>query len=301
MAEKKGSGDSLKINNTEWGMAIGALLLIDCLELGLDLLFGIGVFANPFIDILVNLLWPTYLHLRGVNLKSTKMLATLFTGGLLQFIPGFDGFWAIEGFVVMLTSKTEEKIKEKTGIDVEKIAAKAEGATGSPESASAEASAETETEKSEEPNKTSGSESPHTKNEPTDATDEESENRDNEESGNASEKVEGEEKSETPEEEVDKKSGGEDERKTGGENINGGKNKSTARNIGSIFGTRGNNQPKGLFGTDVDRSVSTSNSDEDETKNNEPSQFRSNLLDLSLSYGERKKQRKKEDEESFDA
>jgi hypothetical protein len=94
---------------------------------------------------------------------------------------------------------------------------------------------------------------------------------------------------------VDKKSGGEDEKKTGGENKNGSKNKSTTRNSGSLFGTRGDNQTKGASGTGGNRPGSANNSDEDETKNNEPSQFRSNLLDLSLSYGERKKQREKED------
>lgn len=116
-----------KISNTEWGMAIFALLLIDLSEIGLDALFGIGAFTNPFIDLLVNMAWPTYLYLRGVNLKSAKNLATLLIGGGLQLIPGFDGFWAIEGTVIMFITKAEEKIKEKTGVDVEKIASSAEG------------------------------------------------------------------------------------------------------------------------------------------------------------------------------
>lgn len=127
---KKKSGGS-KISNTEWGMAIGVLLLIDLVEAGLDLLFGIGAFTNPFIDLAVNLLWPTYLYLRGVNLKSVRMFGTLIIGGALQEIPGFDGFWTIEGVIIMLIVKAEEKIKEETGVDAGKIgAAGAGGAAG---------------------------------------------------------------------------------------------------------------------------------------------------------------------------
>lgn len=130
--DKKGGGapppeSGSKISNTEWGMAIFALLIIDLIEIGLDALFGIGAFSNPFIDLLVNMAWATYLYLRGVNLKSAKNLATLLIGGGLQQLPGFDGFWAIEGTVIMFITKFEEKIKEKTGVDVEKMASAAEG------------------------------------------------------------------------------------------------------------------------------------------------------------------------------
>lgn len=123
-APKKGGS---KISNHEWGMAIGALLLIDLVEVGLDLFFDVGAFVNPFIDVVINLAWPTYLHLRGVDLKSQKVLITLILGALLQEIPDLDGFWALEGFVVMLAVKSEELIKKETGIDVGKLAAKAEG------------------------------------------------------------------------------------------------------------------------------------------------------------------------------
>src|SRR3989338_2192764 len=126
--DKKEGGS--KISDTEWGMAIGALLSIDLIEIGLDALFGIGAFVNPFIDWGVNLAWPTYLYLRGVNLKSVKNLATLITGGGLQMLPGFDGFWAIEGTVIMLITKAEEKIKKETGVDVEKLASATEGGGG---------------------------------------------------------------------------------------------------------------------------------------------------------------------------
>lgn len=123
-AKKKVKGDKeskSKISNTEWGIAIGVLLLIDIIEIGIDLLFGIGVFTNPFIDFFVNMTWVTYLYLRGVNLKSTKMVGTLVLGGSFQLIPGFDAFWAIEGLIVMLITKAEKKIKEETGVDVERI------------------------------------------------------------------------------------------------------------------------------------------------------------------------------------
>ncbi|MCR4311535.1 MAG: hypothetical protein NUV54_03170 [Candidatus Taylorbacteria bacterium] len=135
MAEKKHKkkrGGS-NITSTEWGMVIFALLLIDLIEIGLDALFGIGAFANPFIDLLVNMTWATYLYLRGVNLKSAKNLATLLIGGGLQMLPGFDGFWAIEGTVIMFITKFEDKIKKETGVDVERLAAA--GEAGAPERA----------------------------------------------------------------------------------------------------------------------------------------------------------------------
>ena len=119
-----------KISNTEWGMAIGALLLIDAVEIGLDLLFDIGLFVNPFIDLLVNMAWPTYLYLRGVNLKSAKMLFTLILGAVFQEIPDIDGLWAIEGIIVMSITKAEALIKKEAGVDVEKLAAPKAGGTG---------------------------------------------------------------------------------------------------------------------------------------------------------------------------
>ena len=76
--ENKGSGS--KISNTEWGMAIAILLLIDLAQIGLDFV-GIGIIANTFIDILVGMAWPTYLYLRGVNLKSVKMF-----GNIINFL-----------------------------------------------------------------------------------------------------------------------------------------------------------------------------------------------------------------------
>ncbi|MDO8483094.1 MAG: hypothetical protein Q7S86_04740 [bacterium] len=131
-SDKKEGGTPLpesgsKISNTEWGIVIGALFLIDAVEIGIDFLFGIGLFTNPFIDILVNMAWPTYLHLRGVNLKSAKMLGTLVLGAIFQEVPGIDGIWGIEGLIVMFITKAEQKIKKETGVDVERLAAAAEG------------------------------------------------------------------------------------------------------------------------------------------------------------------------------
>lgn len=126
--KKKGAKSTeSKISNTEWGMAIGVLLCVDIAEIGLDVVFGVGLVTDPLIDFVINLAWPNYLYLRGVNLKSAKMVGTLVVGGGLQLIPGFDGFWAIEGAIVFLIVKAEEKIKEETGIDVEKVASAGSG------------------------------------------------------------------------------------------------------------------------------------------------------------------------------
>src|SRR3989338_5700280 len=119
-----------KISNTEWGIVIGALFLIDAVEIGIDFLFGIGLFTNPFIDILVCMAWPTYLHLRGVNVKSAKMVGSFILSFIFQVVPAIDGIWGLEGLYVFFVVKAEEKIKKETGVDVEKLAAAKAGGTG---------------------------------------------------------------------------------------------------------------------------------------------------------------------------
>ena len=96
MAEKfwnpKGKGGP-KISNTEWGMVISLLGLIDLIQFGLDwigipFIANVGTIANRLIDVVTGLAWTTYLYLRGVNLKSVKtvgsILLTFFLEEILQ-------------------------------------------------------------------------------------------------------------------------------------------------------------------------------------------------------------------------
>ncbi len=288
-----------KISNTEWGMAIGALLLIDAVEVGLDLLFDIGAVTNPFIDLLVNMAWPTYLYLRGVNLKSAKMLFTLILGAFFQEIPDFDGFWAIEGVIVMGITKAEAIIKKETGVDVEKMAAAAEGgeagAAGEAGEAAAEAGAGAAEEGgiSDEAAEALGQESDASGQEQEsdnpygDESEEEKSNRMAGEEGDgeheiSDEDAENESKKNDSQSEEDK--GDKDKKK---------KNKpEEKRGGGSLFGGggRGRGGSGGLGSGNRDRYRSPEEKAEDERLS-----FHSNLLDLSDPYAARKK---KEGEET---
>lgn len=126
-----------KISNTEWGIVIGALFLIDAVEIGIDFLFGIGLFTNPFIDILVGMAWPTYLHLRGVNIKSAKMAASFILSFIFQVVPAIDGIWGIEGLYVFFAVKAERLVKRAA-----EVAAAAAAVAAAPETGGASLAAE---------------------------------------------------------------------------------------------------------------------------------------------------------------
>lgn len=119
-----------KISNTEWGIVIGALLLVDIIQLILDL-FVVGVVLNYAIEIIVGLSLPFYLHMRGENMADPKRLtAFLAVFGLEFFIPFVDGlpFWTMDGVYNYLLAKRRDKeadaahdieVKEKMQKDIQ--------------------------------------------------------------------------------------------------------------------------------------------------------------------------------------
>lgn len=151
--EKEGGS---KISNTEWWMVISLLGIIDIIQfvlnwIGIPFIATVGTIANRLIDVVVGLAWTTYLHLRGVDIKSTKMVGSIALTFFLEEIPDVDSLplWFADGIFIMLTVKAEELLKKETGIDAEKVASASEGGTeavsGDNESSEGEAGAETET------------------------------------------------------------------------------------------------------------------------------------------------------------
>jgi hypothetical protein len=105
--ERKGS----KIDNTEWGLAIGALLLIDIFQAVLDWMI-IGLFVNSFIDIFVGMCWAFYLYIRGVKMDTKKGGAFIITLLLETFGIGLDSapLWFIDGLITMSLDKADKKL-----------------------------------------------------------------------------------------------------------------------------------------------------------------------------------------------
>jgi hypothetical protein len=124
--EKKGS----KISNVEWGLIIGALLVIDLVQIGLDLLAEIGVVINRFIDIVVGLSLGFYLQMRGQSLINPKRLFGLLATFIGEEIPDVDAlpFWTLDGIFNMSISKSEEIMSKIPGGAV--VATALETATG---------------------------------------------------------------------------------------------------------------------------------------------------------------------------
>ncbi len=122
--EKKKKEDGSKISDTEWGMVISFLFIVDGIQLGLNFIgipfiATLGLLVNRFISFAMALAWPTYLYLRGVNLGGAKMISVVVTF-FVESIPNIDSLpmWGLEGIYMMALVKAEEKIKYETGVDV---------------------------------------------------------------------------------------------------------------------------------------------------------------------------------------
>ncbi len=112
-----------KISNTEWGMVIGALAIIDIIQLLLDLVV-IGVVVNYAIEIVVGMALPFYLHMRGEKMSDPKRLAAFaVTFGLEFFIPFVDGFpfWTADGIYNFVLAKKRDKEAEKQEREAEVV------------------------------------------------------------------------------------------------------------------------------------------------------------------------------------
>ena len=105
-----------KISNTEWGLVIGALFMIDGVQVGLDL-FVIGLIINRFVDIFVWLSFGLYLQLRGESLANPKRLIGLVVTFLGEEIPAADAlpFWGLDGLYNMFLSKSDKILSQVPG------------------------------------------------------------------------------------------------------------------------------------------------------------------------------------------
>lgn len=99
-----------KISNTEWGLVIGVLVVIDIVQFILDL-YIIGILANRIIDFGVGMALPFYLKIRGVKLDSKK-IGGMILAFLLEQIPGLDALplWSLDGVMNMMLDKADKKL-----------------------------------------------------------------------------------------------------------------------------------------------------------------------------------------------
>ncbi|MHB0978314.1 MAG: hypothetical protein ACYC1K_02865 [Minisyncoccota bacterium] len=118
-----------KISNLEWGLVIGAVAVVDVVQLFLNA-FAIGILANRFIDIVVGMALPFYFWIRGVKMNAKKILSLIasFVG---EEIPVLDTLplWTLDVILIMSWDKAEGKIEKAVPI-LNKTLGKAEGIAG---------------------------------------------------------------------------------------------------------------------------------------------------------------------------
>ena len=112
--EKQPAGNRDEISGAEWGMVIGALVVVDALQFGLDFLYGLGEILNPFIDIATGLSFSSYLYFRGVkmNARAILSLSGVFLGEMIPVANNLP-FWSAEGALIMAWEKGAKKIIQK--------------------------------------------------------------------------------------------------------------------------------------------------------------------------------------------
>jgi hypothetical protein len=105
-----------EISNTEWGLVIGALLLVDLIQIALEWL-AIGFFANPFIDVFVGMSFAFYLQIRGQSLSNPKRALGVIGAFFLELIPIVDELplWCLDGiynFIIYKAAKKAEAVRK---------------------------------------------------------------------------------------------------------------------------------------------------------------------------------------------
>lgn len=116
MKENSGS----KISNIEWGIVIGALFIVDLIQIILEWLLGlIGIseIIIPLIDIFVGLSFGLYLHLRGQSVASPKRFISLISTLFLEMVPVVDELplWGLDGIFNMMMSKSDVILSQIPG------------------------------------------------------------------------------------------------------------------------------------------------------------------------------------------
>ncbi len=129
MEEQKPKSSGSKIGNLEWGLVIGAVAIVDAVQLFLNV-FAIGVLANRFIDIVVGMALAFYFWIRGIKMNAKKVLSLIasFVG---EEIPVLDTLplWTLDVILIMAWDKAEGKIEKALPI-LNKTLGQAEGISG---------------------------------------------------------------------------------------------------------------------------------------------------------------------------
>lgn len=104
-----------RISNTEWGLFIGALAMIDGLQVLLEWLSLslTSITINPLIDLFVTMTIPFYLYMRGEKMADSKKIVGL--AGILfgELIPGLDELplWCLYGVYLFVLSKSNKVLE----------------------------------------------------------------------------------------------------------------------------------------------------------------------------------------------
>lgn len=100
-----------QINKYEKIAVISFSILVDGIQILLDILFGSGIIANRFIDIIFGILLFLYSLLRGLaNARTTTATIAAFTG---EQIPALDvaPFWTFDAFYLFYSNDQKIPIK----------------------------------------------------------------------------------------------------------------------------------------------------------------------------------------------
>jgi len=111
-----------RISNTEWGMVIGALLLVDIVQALLNFI-AIGLILNRGITFIVGMSWTSYLHIRGEKMNDPKRLGGVLGAFGIEMIPGVDLLpaWTISGIYNLVLAKKRDKVAAKQETEQVKI------------------------------------------------------------------------------------------------------------------------------------------------------------------------------------
>jgi hypothetical protein len=103
-----------QISNTEWGMIIAILLIIDGLQILFDLV-AIGLLVNRVIDFTVGYLLIFYTLMRGLKLTKPSRMGGILVTFILEFIGIGDvlPLWCMDGILNMWAYKKEVREYEK--------------------------------------------------------------------------------------------------------------------------------------------------------------------------------------------
>lgn len=107
---QKGRAKASDISNTEWGLVIGLIAILDFVQFILDVL-AIGLIANRLVDILIMLSLLFYFWMRGVEMD-LFVLGTLCAVMVGEEVPGLDvaPFWTLDVWAIMRHDKAKKNL-----------------------------------------------------------------------------------------------------------------------------------------------------------------------------------------------